>query len=137
MQTTAVALSEQFNAQMLELDKVTTSFDGSVGKQIDVLTSVTDRLQVIAGSLTAFRDAMNAAKFTDRLEEINGQQQKLHALTETNQATVLSRLAILDGIEQSSVETYAQLASLKKQNLLLQAVIIASSITLVALHFVK
>jgi hypothetical protein len=130
-------LNEQVATQMGKLDQVKKDFDVAVRKQLDVLTSITDRLQVISGSLTAFRDAMNAAKFTDRLEELDSKQERLVVLTEKNHTGLLSRLEVLESIQQHGAEMHTTLTALKSQNLLLQAVIAIGIVALLALHFIK
>ncbi|MFD1874337.1 hypothetical protein [Hymenobacter bucti] len=130
-------LSEQVAAQIGKLDQVKKDFDVAVRKQLDVLTSITDRLQVISGSLTAFRDAMNAARFTDRLEELDSKQERLVILTAQNHTSLLSRLEVLESIQQHGTEMNTTLAALKSQNLLLQAVIAIGIVALLALHFIK
>ena len=130
-------LNEQVATQMGKLDQVKKDFDVAVRKQLDVLTSITDRLQVISGSLTAFRDAMNAARFTDRLEELDSKQERLIVLTEKNHTGLLSRLEVLESIQQQGAEMHTTLAALKSQNLLLQAVIAIGIVALLALHFIK
>jgi hypothetical protein len=131
------SFDKQFTAHIQELDQARKDFDSSVSKQLDVLTTITDRLQVISGSLTAFRDAMNAAQFTDRLESLAAQQLKQIAVSETSHAALMERLAKLDGLKEFNEEINAKLISLKNQNLVLQAALLVGVIVLIALHFVK
>jgi hypothetical protein len=137
IQDGAAALDQQFSLRMHELQQSKSDFEAAIGKQLDVFTSISDRLQVISASLTAFRDAMNAARFTDRLESLATQQDKLYALSEAHQAALLERLASLDSIQQHSEHMNTSLNSLKSQNTLLQAVIIGGILVLAALHFIK
>ncbi len=130
-------LTEQVASQIGKLNQVKKDFDVAVRKQIDVLTSITDRLQVISGSLTAFRDAMNAARFTDHLEELDSKQEKLVVLTAQNHTSLLNRLEVLESIQQHGAEMNTTLAALKSQNLILQAVIAVGTVVLLALHFIK
>jgi hypothetical protein len=80
---------------------------------------------------------MNAARFTDRLELLATQQNKLYALSEVHQTALLERLTTLDSIQQQSEHVSRSISSLKSQNTLLQAVIIGGILVLVALHFIK
>jgi hypothetical protein len=130
-------LTEQVANQIGKIEQVKRDFDVAVRKQVGVLTSITDRLQVISGSLTAFRDAMNASRFTDRLEELDSKQERLVILTAQNHTSLLSRLEVLESIQQHGVETNTALAALKSQNLILQAVIAVGIVALLALHFIK
>jgi type I site-specific restriction endonuclease len=138
IQHAATSLNEQFTARMHELQQGKTDFETAIGKQLDVFTSIADRLQVISASLTAFRDAMNAAKFTDRLESLAAQQERLLSLSEAHQTALLERLAGLDSLQQQQGELMtSKLAALKSQNTLLQVLIIGGTIALAALHFIK
>jgi hypothetical protein len=137
IQNGAASLDEQFSVRMRELQQSKNDFEAAIIKQLDVFTSISDRLQVISASLTAFRDAMNAARFTDRLELLATQQNKLYALSEVHQTALLERLTTLDSIQQQSEHVSRSISSLKSQNTLLQAVIIGGILVLVALHFIK
>jgi len=136
-QSAATSLDEQFTARMRELQQGKQDFEVAVGKQLDVFTSISDRLQVISASLTAFRDAMNAAKFTDRLESLADQQNRLLSLTEAQQTALLERLTALDSIQQQGDLMTSKLAAFKSQNTLFQALIIGGLVVLAALHFIK
>ncbi|MBH8557917.1 hypothetical protein [Hymenobacter negativus] len=114
-QQLAVALQE-YGKQTAQLEKVAELLRKDGQKQGDVLTGVSDRLQVITASLTAFRDAMNAARFSDRLESIG-----------TRQESVDSQLQALR----------QQLREIGTQNLILHGVIAAGVIGLLVLHFLK
>jgi hypothetical protein len=137
IQGAAASLDEQFTARMRELQQGKNGFDAAVGKQLDVFTSISDRLQVISASLTAFRDAMNAAKFTDRLESLADQQERLRSLSEAHQTALLEHLAALDSIQQQGELPTSKLAALKSQNTLFQALIIGGLLVLAGLHFIK
>ncbi|MCR5886680.1 hypothetical protein LRS06_02595 [Hymenobacter sp. J193] len=86
----------EYGKQTNELEKAIEALRKNGQSQGDVLTGLSDRLQVITASLTAFRDAMNAARFSDRLESIDAQQQRIHQSTEQKQTTTLERLTTLD-----------------------------------------
>jgi hemoglobin-like flavoprotein len=137
IESAATSLEEQFTARMGELKQGKNDFDAAIGKQLDVFTSISDRLQVISASLTAFRDAMNAAKFTDRLESLADQQERLRSLSEAHQIALLERLAALDSIQQQGELMTSKLAALKSQNTLFQAIIIGGLLVLAGLHFIK
>ncbi|SHK70957.1 hypothetical protein [Hymenobacter psychrotolerans] len=120
----ATTLDTQFTAQIQELHQVKQDFSTSVGKQLDGLTSLTDRLQVISASLTAFRDSMNAARFSDRLESIGSQQ-----------GTIQARLSKLDELEAQNQNLATKLGSLKTQNTLILVLVGISVAVSVALRF--
>lgn len=140
----AVALQE-YGKQTEHLDKVAGQLRKDGQKQSDALSGVSDRLQVITASLTAFRDAMNAARFADRLENIGTQQDVLHKHAEAGQTSLLKQFTKLEElIIQQGISTDNQLqeirqkvASLGKQNLVLQAGIAIGIVTLIVLHFLK
>lgn len=140
----AAALQE-YGKQTAELETVAEMLRKDGQKQGDVLTGVSDRLQVITASLTAFRDAMNAARFSDRLESIGTQQDVLHHTAQTSQEVLLNYFATIEQVmlrQQESVDS--QLQALQQQlrevgtrNLVLQGIIAAGVIMLVVLHFIK
>lgn len=140
----AVALQE-YGKQTAQLERVADMLRKDGQKQGDVLTGVSDRLQVITASLTAFRDAMNAARFSDQLESIGTQQEVLHHTAQTSQELLLNYFATIEQAmlrQQESVD--GQLQALQQQlrevgtrNLVLQGIIAAGVITLLVLHFIK
>lgn len=140
----ALALQE-YGKQTAQLEKVAELLRKDGQKQGDVLTGVSDRLQVITGSLTSFRDAMNAAKFSDRLESIDAQQHTLSNTAQEGHSTTLRRLNAFEQLIQQQQETTgSQLAALQQQvstlagrNTILQTVAIVGMVVLIVLHFLK
>lgn len=140
----AVAL-EEYGKQTAELEKVAATLRQDGQKHGDVLTGVSDRLQVIMGSLTAFRDAMNAARFADRLENIGTQQDVLHHTAQASQQVLVNHFATLEQSllrQQESVDgqlqaVQQQLRDVSTRNLLVQGIIAAGVIALLVLHFIK
>jgi hypothetical protein len=120
----AVKLNNQFSGQIDQLQQVKQDFSFALGKQLDGFTAVTDRLQVISASLTAFRDSMNAARFSDRLESIDSQQ-----------GTIQARLSKLNELETQNQNLATKLTSLKTQNTLILVLVGISVVVSVALRF--
>lgn len=140
----AVALQE-YGKQTAQLEKVAEILRKDGQKHGDVLTGVSDRLQVIMGSLTAFRDAMNAARFADRLENIGTQQDVLHHTAQAGQEVLVNHFAALEQSllrQQESIDgqfqaMQQQLRDIGTRNLILQGIIIVGIGALLALHFIK
>lgn len=140
----AVALQE-YGKQTAQLEKVAELLRKDGQKQGDTLTGVSDRLQVITGSLTAFRDAMNAARFSDRLESIDSKQHVLGTTAQESHKTVVSQLKAFEQTLQKQEENFSsqlvtvqqQVASLSSRNTLMQAVLVGGVVTLIVLHFLK
>ncbi|GGG35467.1 hypothetical protein [Hymenobacter glacieicola] len=129
----AAALDTQFTAQIQELHQAKQDFTSSVGKQLDGLTSITDRLQVISASLTAFRDSMNAAKFADRLELIEDQQVNiLKRISESQNHTQNTIQSLTDIFEQRSEKLTGEIRSSRQTTLAIQI----ATITCVAVAIV-
>lgn len=153
------SLDEQLQVALLEYGKQTTVLEQAIEtlrangqKQGDVLTGLSDRLQVITASLTAFRDAMNAARFADRLESIDAQQHEIQQSTALKQTTTLERLTALDQAlgqqQQLHTQRYDQLqelvsgvqqqvASLTTRSTILQGLALAGVAALLILNLLK
>jgi hypothetical protein len=140
----AVALQE-YGKQTAQLETVAESLRKDGQKQGDVLTTVSDRLQVITGSLTAFRDAMNAAKFSDRLESIDSHQHALNSTAQESHQNIVNRLNAFELLIQKQeantnnqlAEVQQQIAALGSRNTIFQALLLLGIATLIALHFIK
>lgn len=143
-QQLTVALQE-YGKQTAELEKVANTLRKDGQKHGDVLTGVSDRLQVIMGSLTAFRDAMNAARFADRLENIGTQQDVLHHTAQTSQEVMVNHFKAMEQVllrqQESTNEQFQavqqQLLAMGTRNLIFQGAALAGIITLLVLHFLK
>jgi len=140
----AVALQE-YGKQTAQLEKVAELLRKDGQKQGDVLTGVSDRLQVITGSLTAFRDAMNAAKFSDRLESIDSHQHTLSSTAQESHKAVVNRLNAFELlVQQQEANVSSKLDAIQSQvttsgsrNTIFQAALLLGVIALIVLHFIK
>lgn len=131
-------LNEQFSSQMDQLEKVKQDFNTSVGKQLDGLTAITDRLQVISASLTAFRDAMNAARFTDRLESIENQQANILKRIDEGQNYTQNKIqSFTDILDQRTEKIANKIRSSNKMNLAIQIATIAAVAISIAITLFK
>ncbi|MBG8553987.1 hypothetical protein [Hymenobacter guriensis] len=134
----ASKLNDQFGSQMDQLQKVKQDFTSSVGKQLDGLTAITDRLQVISASLTAFRDSMNAAKFSDRLESIESQQINILKSISEGQSHMLNRIqSLADMFEQRTGNLTGEIRSSSKTTLFIQIATIAGVAIAIAIMLFK
>jgi hypothetical protein len=122
----ALAL-ESYGKQTQQLEKVATTLRTDGQKQSDVLQGMTDRLQVITASLTAFRDAMNAAKFSDRLESIDTQQQTIKVSARETHTAIVERLTALE----------EQVKASRKWAMVFQGVVLLGILGLLVLQVVK
>jgi hypothetical protein len=140
----AVALQE-YGKQTAQLERVAELLRKDGQKQGDTLTGVSDRLQVITASLTAFRDAMNAARFSDRLESIDSQQHTLNSTTQESYQTIIKQLNRLEfslqeqgnSISGRLAEVQQQITALGSRNTTFQVALLLGIVTLIALHFIK
>ena len=88
-------LHQQMQSELQALRQVIDTLQANTRQQHDDLSAITNQLQVATGRITAFAEAMNAAKFLTKLESLEaGQRAAGSALDKVSQdtATALQRL---------------------------------------------
>ena len=87
-QAWATLLNQQMQTELKLLHQAIEALQKNTRSQHDELSAVTNQLQVATGRITAFAEAMNAAKFLTKLEGIESRQQEiLGGVTTGNKAT--------------------------------------------------
>ncbi|MBU6122295.1 hypothetical protein [Hymenobacter siberiensis] len=87
-QAWATLLDQQMQTELKLLHQAIETLQKNTRSQHDELSTVTNQLQVATGRITAFAEAMNAAKFLTKLEGIESRQQEvLGGITAGNKAT--------------------------------------------------
>ena len=87
-QAWATLLNQQMQTELKLLHQAIETLQKNTRSQHDELSAVTNQLQVATGRITAFAEAMNAAKFLTKLEGIESRQQEvLSGITAGNKAT--------------------------------------------------
>lgn len=87
-QAWATLLNQQMQTELKLLHQAIETLQKNTRSQHDELSAVTNQLQVATGRITAFAEAMNAAKFLTKLEGIESRQQEvLGGVTTGNKAT--------------------------------------------------
>lgn len=87
-QAWATLLNQQMETELKLLRQAIETLQKNTRSQHDELSAVTNQLQVATGRITAFAEAMNAAKFLTKLENIESRQQEvLGGVTTGNKAT--------------------------------------------------
>lgn len=87
-QAWATLLNQQMQTELKLLHVAIETLQKNTRSQHNELSSVTNQLQVATGRITAFAEAMNAAKFLTKLEGIESRQQEvLGGITTGNKAT--------------------------------------------------
>lgn len=90
-QAWATLLNQQMQTELKLLHQAIEALQRNTRSQHDELSAVTNQLQVATGRITAFAEAMNAAKFLTKLEGIESRQQEvLGGITTGNKATASS-----------------------------------------------
>jgi hypothetical protein len=90
-QAWATLLNQQMQTELKLLHQAIETLQNNTRTQHDELSAVTNQLQVATGRITAFSEAMNAAKFLTKLEGIESRQQEvLGGITTGNKATAAS-----------------------------------------------
>lgn len=88
-QAWATLLNQQMQTELRLLHQAIETLQKNIRSQHDELSAVTNQLQVATGRITAFAEAMNAAKFLIKLEGIESRQQEiLSSITTSNKVTV-------------------------------------------------
>ncbi|UOQ50678.1 hypothetical protein [Hymenobacter cellulosivorans] len=86
-QAWATLLDQQMQTELKLLHQAIETLQKNTRSQHDELSAVTNQLQVATGRITAFAEAMNAAKFLTKLEGIESWQQEiLGGITTGNKA---------------------------------------------------
>ena len=87
-QAWATLLNQQMQTELKLLHQAIEALQKNTRTQLDELSAVTKQLQVATGRITAFAEAMNAAKFLTKLEGIEARQQEaLGGIVSGNKAT--------------------------------------------------
>ena len=87
-QAWATLLNQQMQTELKLLHQAIETLQKNTRSQHDELSAVTNQLQVATGRITAFAEAMNAAKFLTKLEGIDSlQQEVLSGISAGNKAS--------------------------------------------------
>ncbi|OUJ69947.1 SPOR domain-containing protein [Hymenobacter crusticola] len=110
-QAWATLLHQQMQTELKLLHQTIETLQKNTRTQHDELSAITNQLQVATGRITAFAEAMNAAKFLTKLEGIESYQQEvLGGITTGNKATAgsFSKLEIATEAQKKLVESGLQ-----------------------------
>lgn len=119
-QAWATLLNQQMQTELKLLHQAIETLQKNTRSQHDELSAVTNQLQVATGRITAFAEAMNAAKFLTKLEGIDSlQQEVLSGITAGNKASAggFSKLVTAAETQKTLFETGLQVIRQEAVNL--------------------
>ncbi len=110
-QAWASLLHQQMQAELAALRQVTETLHGNMRQQHGDLSAITDQLQIATGRITAFAEALNAARFLTKLEGLEtGQREARQALHQLDTYSQAHRQQA-EASQQATTATLAQLTA--------------------------